>query len=183
MTVLERLKAFAKTDRTALISREKRLSYWELDARSDAFARWLLDTFGEDRSPILICGDKETGFLPRIFGALKSGRAYVPIDSVLPDDRAAQIAEDVKPKAIVDFTGRKFACGAEILCPADLETIFSAPEPVSPENWVGENDPAYILFTSGSTGRPKGVPITAGNLMAFCRGLLPFYPEGGVALH
>ena len=84
----------------------------------------------------------------------------------------------------MDFTGRKFSCGAKILGPADLKTIFASPEPVAPENWVGENDPAYILFTSGSTGRPKGVPITAGNLMAFCRGLLPFYlEEGGVVLH
>lgn len=184
MTVLEQLKTFAKTDKTTLINREERLSYQELDAQSDAFAHWLLDAFGEDRSPIIICGDKETSFLPCIFGALKSGRAYVPIDSVVPGDRTAQIVADVKPGVIVDFTGRKFSCGAKILGPADLKTIFASPDPVAPENWVGENDPAYILFTSGSTGRPKGVPITAGNLMAFCRGLLPFYlEEGGVVLH
>lgn len=185
MTVLEQLKFYGKTDRIALINREERLSYRELDERSDAFARWLLDTFGEDRSPVVLCGDKETGLLPCIFGALKSGRAYVPIDSVLPDSRAAQIVADVKPKIIVDFTGREFSCEARILNPEELDTILSVPEAeVSPESWLTENAPAYILFTSGSTGRPKGVPITAGNLDAFCQGLLPFYPEeGGVVLH
>ncbi|MEY8438201.1 amino acid adenylation domain-containing protein [Anaerotruncus colihominis] len=183
MIVLERLKHYAKTDRIALVCREDKLSYRELDARSDAFAAWLLDTFGDDRSPVVLCGDKETGLLPCIFGALKAGRAYVPIDSVVPDDRAAQIMADVNPKAVVDFTGRKLDCGAKVLALADLEAIFSTPEEISSENYIPGNAPAYILFTAGSTGRPKGVPITAGNLDAFCRGLLPFYPEGSVVLH
>lgn len=183
MTALEQLKAFGKTDRIALVNREKRLSYRELDARSDAFAAWLLNSLGEDRSPVILCGDKETGLLSCIFGVLKSGRAYVPIDSILPDIRATQIVADVQPKVIVDFTGREFSCEAKVLNPAELEPILSAPAEVSPESWLTENSPAYILFTSGSTGRPKGVPITAGNLDAFCQGLLPFYPEGGVVLH
>ena len=108
MIVLEQLKSYAKTDRIALVNRGERLSYKELDAQSDAFAAWLLETFREDRSPVVICGDKETSFLPCIYGALKAGRAYVPIDSVVPENRAAQIVADVKPKAVVDFTGRNF---------------------------------------------------------------------------
>lgn len=184
MIVLEQLKHYAQTDRIALVNREERLSYKELDARSDAFTAWLLDTFGEDRSPVVLCGDKETDFLPCIFGALKSGRAYVPIDSVVPDDRAARIVADVQPTVIVDFTGRKMDVPAKVLTPAELEGIFSTPAEVSSENWIPDTAPAYILFTSGSTGRPKGVPITAGNLDAFCQGLLPFYrEEGGVVLH
>lgn len=185
MMVLEQLRAFAQTDRVALVNREERVTYRELDARSDAFAAWLLDTLGEDRSPVVICGDKETPFLSCVFGALKSGRAYVPVDSVVPEDRAARIVEDVKPKVIVDLTGRALEDrGVRVLRPEELKKILAAGKEVSPACRLGENDPAYILFTSGSTGRPKGVPITAGNLDAFCRGLLPFYPaEGGVVLH
>ncbi|MCI8755168.1 MAG: amino acid adenylation domain-containing protein [Oscillospiraceae bacterium] len=184
MIVLEQLKHYAQTGRIALVNREAQLSYKELDTLSDAFATWMLDTFGEDRSPVILYGDKETDFLPCIFGALKAGRAYVPIDSVVPEDRAAQIVADVQPTVIVDFTGRKLDVPAKVLAPADLEAIFSTPAEVSPENWIPENAPAYILFTSGSTGRPKGVSITAGNLDAFCQGLLPFYQEEwGVVLH
>ncbi|MCI8816650.1 MAG: D-alanine--poly(phosphoribitol) ligase [Angelakisella sp.] len=184
MTVLEQLKSYAQTDRIALVNRDEQLSYRELDARSDAFAAWLLDTFGEDCSPVVICGDKETDFLHCIFGALKSGRAYVPINSVVPKERAAQIIADVKPKVMVDFTGGNWGNDAQVLTPAALSEILKTSGTVSPESWVRETDTAYILFTSGSTGRPKGVPVTAGNLDAFCRGLLPFYPqEGGVILH
>ena len=185
MLVLEQLKFFAQTDWIALVNREETLSYRELDARSNAFAAWLLNTFGEDRSPVVICGDKETDLLCCIFGALKSGRAYVPIDSVVPDDRAGQIIRDVKPRVVVDFTGRVPDCGAVVLSPADLAPLLGgSAAPISRQYRVGDAGPAYILFTSGSTGRPKGVPITAGNLDAFCRGLLPYYPaDGGVVLH
>ena len=167
MTVLEQLKSYAQTDRIALVNRDEQLSYRELDARSDAFAAWLLDTFGEDCSPVVICGDKETDFLHCIFGALKSGRAYVPIDSVVPEERAAQIIADVKPKVMVDFTGGNWGNDAQVLTPAALSEILKTSGTVSPESWVRETDTAYILFTSGSTGRPKGVPVTAGNLEAF----------------
>lgn len=184
MTILNQLKAFAKTGRTALINREEALSYRQLDAESDVFAAWLLSCLGGDRSPVVICGDKETDFLPCIFGALKSGRAYVPIDSVMPAERTAQIIEDVRPKLVVDFTGSAPDCEARVLLPAEIAQILAGPPaPVPPECWVAAEDTAYILFTSGSTGRPKGVPVTAGNLEAFCRGLLPFYPEEGVILH
>lgn len=185
MLVLEALKTFSETGRTALIHPLGSLSYRDLDIRSDAFARWLLDAAGEDRSPVVLWGDKEADLLPCLLGALKSGRAYVPIDSVIPKARAAQIVAAVDPKVVVNFTGGELPWEGRTLSPEKLEVVLSAPgQKVPPENWVKKSDPAYILFTSGSTGRPKGVPITAGNLDAFCQGLLPHYPkEGGVILH
>lgn len=185
MFVLEAIRDYAKTGRVALINREERLTFSELDARSEAFAAYLLKKFGDDRTPILIYGQKETDFLSCIFGALKSGRGYVPIDRTVPADRAAQIAEDIKPQVVVDFGGFTAETEGEILTPQDLNKIFSGGGQVSPSYWISGNTPAYILFTSGSTGKPKGVPITVNNLAAFYRGILPQYPaeEGGIILH
>ena len=187
MFILEQLKKYATTDRVALFNREERLTFRELDAFSDAFAAWLLQQFGDDRTPIVIFGHKETNFLPCAFGALKAGRGYVPIDVTVPRERAAEIIADVEPRLIVDFTGLDLETDAEILTAKAVEIILHAPcaAEVSKEYWIFGETLAYILFTSGSTGKPKGVPITADNLWSFYRGLLPFMgaEEGGVILN
>lgn len=187
MFILEKLKAYAKTDRVALVNREESLSFAALDAQSDAFAAWLLGQFGDDRTPVVLYGHKETALLSCIFGALKAGRGYVPVDRSVPASRAAQIAAEVAPRVLVDFCG--LDCEADVLRldGGTLDAILHTPVADIPSrtSWISGNTPAYILFTSGSTGKPKGVPITADNLAAFCCGLRPFYPaeEGGVILN
>ncbi len=165
MFLLEGIKKFAKTDKIALICRETSMSYAELDALSDAFAAWLLDAFPGEKSPVVIYGHKEPLILPCIYGALKAGRAYVPIDTTVPADRAQQIALDVEPSAAVDFYG----VGLDAKTVLDAESLRDIFEKyrgssVSPENWAKCSDFAYILFTSGSTGKPKGVPIAVENV-------------------
>lgn len=185
MFVLRKIREYAADPlRTALINRDGSLTYAELEARSEAFAGWLL-THAASEHPVVICGDKEMDFLPCLFGVLKSGRAYVPIDSAVPADRAAQILEDVTPSAVVDFTGKLDPGEIPLLHQEDLEIILAAPTEQVPECcWVSGEDTVYILFTSGSTGRPKGVSITAENLAAFAEGVAHWYPEqGGVILH
>lgn len=187
MFILDSIKSYAKTGRTALMSREENLSFTELDTRSEAFAVWLLERFGDSRKPVVIYGHKETDFLSCVFGALKSGRAYVPVDTAIPPDRAAEIAGDISPDVIVDFSGSGFQTGAAVLDGGALKAILHSPVSgeVSRDTWVSGDATAYILFTSGSTGKPKGVPITAANLYSFYRGLLPYMgdKDGGVILN
>ena len=185
MFVLEQLKKHAQAEEIALLGSRDSLSFAQLDARSDAFAHWLFERFGSDKSPLLIYGQKELDFLPCAFGALKSGRAYLPVDSILPPSRLAEILSNLTPCAVVDFTGTLSLPGHLVLDGDALLPILSSPlrAEFPRQNWVCGEDIAYILFTSGSTGRPKGVPITADNLAAFYGGLLPFMGEaGGVIL-
>ena len=191
MFVLESINKYAKTGRIAWRGREGSLSFAELDARSEAFAAWLTQRFGSGLSPVMIYGQKEKDFLPCVFGALKSGRAYVPVDASMPPGRAMEIAAEVKPCVIADFSGidnepLTAANNEAVLDGKALESILQAPPKmqIPRERWVAGENTAYILFTSGSTGKPKGVPITAANLGSFYRGLLPYMPgeEGGVIL-
>ncbi len=182
MFVLDAIKEYSKTERPAWRGREECLSFKELDDRSEAFAAWLYARFGYDLAPVVIYGHKEAGLLPCIFGALKSGRAYVPVDDILPPARAEEIAADVKPRAVVNLSGLALDIpGADILDSSALANVLRAgSEPEIPrDRWVAGDDIAYILFTSGSTGRPKGVPITAANLKAFNDGVAPYYLNAG----
>lgn len=185
MFLLERLKTYGKTDKTAIVYGHETMSYARLDAWSDAFAAWLLARFGPDRTPILIYGHKELAIPACMFGALKSGRGYVPVDTTFPRERVAQIAEAVRPRVIVDFCGLGLE-GAEVLDGAALEKIFTGGGAVEESSWIKDDQVAYILFTSGSTGRPKGVQITAGNIAAFRAGvdsLLRPNQDGGAFLN
>jgi len=187
--VLDKIRQYAKTDKIALINREERLSYAELDRLSDAFATYLLRSFGDDRTPVVIYGHKETLILPCMYGALKAGRGYVPVDTTVPLDRVQQIVEDVAPKAVVDFYDLGLQSDAEVISPSRLQDIldeYSSYDQVSRSYWISGETPAYILFTSGSTGKPKGVPITCANIENLYNELMPWMQtssEGGVILN
>ena len=185
MFFLEQLAKWAAEGRTAIRYGGDSMTFAQLDARSDAFAAWLLRTYGDDRTPVVLCGHKELAMPVCMYGALKAGRAYVPVDVTFPADRVARILEQVQPKLVVNLSGVA-ADAPLVLGAAALESVLSQPAGPDRAHWVQPQDPAYILFTSGSTGNPKGVQITAGNIAAFLQGVEPWFRldgEGGVFLN
>jgi len=168
MFVLEKIAQYAKEEgRIALIHNDNAMSYAELEARSNAFANFLIEN-GKNKSPVVIYGHKEEEFLPCMYGALKAGRAYVPVDITFPADRLEMVLHDVNPEffvtlrdADVSFSDQITRLDAQKIAAIQKNGNTSAPDK---SNWVKEEDNCYILFTSGSTGRPKGVPINRANI-------------------
>ena len=172
MKVLESIDKFSETSRVAVRCLDKQLTYKQLKEYSDKIAMYLLKEFKEDRTPILIYGNKENHILPLMIGALKSGRAYVPLDITFPETRVKQIVDEVKARVIFNFTNNSLELndGLEIK-QNEVDDIFNMPinEAPSKENWVKDEDNCYILFTSGSTGKPKGVQINKRNIDSFTK--------------
>ena len=94
MEILRKLAQLAGTDRTAIVYGDGTLSYRELNNWSDAFAAYLKKTVPEGKAPVLIYGHKELEIPACMFGSLKAGRGYVPVDVTYPPERVAQIAAD-----------------------------------------------------------------------------------------
>jgi D-alanine--poly(phosphoribitol) ligase subunit 1 len=156
--IIERIDHWGKTtpDHPAYISGGRTLAYGELCRRSDALAAHLAESLPE-KSPVVVLGHKEPELLVAYLGAIKSGRAYVPVDTAVPPQRIERIAS---------------ASGASlILTPQKVAELSIGQEP-APRCRLEVDDPHYIMFTSGSTGEPKGVPITYGCLQSFLRWIL-----------
>jgi amino acid adenylation domain-containing protein len=154
------------------------LTYGELDRRANQLAHYLIHLgAGPDRL-IGLCMDRSVEVLVAILAILKSGAAYVPLDSAYPADRLRYMIADAGI-AVVLTTAPTVAASSDLAgLLSNLETIrvdtdwhlIAARPETRPAAAVEPHHLAYCLYTSGSTGEPKGVSMEHGalaNLMAW----------------
>ncbi|MFD9427196.1 MULTISPECIES: amino acid adenylation domain-containing protein [unclassified Streptomyces] len=150
-------------------------TYGELSAQADRAAS-VLHGRGVGR------GDRVGLLMPKsvrsvalIFGILRLGAAYVPVDAYGSPQRAATIFEDCQARIILadERSAGRLEEAAPSLAARTLITGDSWPDPHAsgkPSYPRAEKDPdrlAALLYTSGSTGTPKGVMITHRNAVSF----------------
>lgn len=147
--------------RVALVERERRASYGELAASSDGVAAVLVAAGVRRGDRVAIYSRKSIESVAAIYGALKAGAAYVPLDPLDPPERTRGKIADCAPNAVLcapSLRGR--------LSPALRGTrarvldLTARAENRSPVVRIRPGDPAYLLYTSGSTGRPKAVVVS-----------------------
>jgi len=134
-----------------------------------------------------ICMRKSGDAVASIFGIMKAGAAYVPVDSTAPASRNAFIFHNCAVKILfvearlaealrLEFSQIGFAPEMIVLrgtgAGVPLTKVLDQLDAVSPASSVPSAVPdpsqlAYILYTSGSTGRPKGVMLSHGNAACF----------------
>ncbi len=167
MEIIDRIDHWGRTtpDRAAFVSGGRTLTYGELCHRSGALAARLAGSLPEE-APVVVLGHKEPELLVAYLGAIKSGRAYVPVDTAVPPQRIERIVA---------------ASGAPLTLTPEKVAELSDGHGPAPRCQLNPHKHYYIMFTSGSTGEPKGVPITYGCLQSFLRWMLAEHPfeEGG----
>ncbi|MFP3599150.1 amino acid adenylation domain-containing protein, partial [Chryseobacterium sp. SIMBA_029] len=141
-------------DHVAVVYGDIELSYEKLNERANQFAHYLRDKYSIMPDELVgIRMDRSEHLIVVLLGILKSGGAYVPIDSQYPQERIDYMEKDSQCKVVIDedelilYNFERFRYGT-----GNVEKV-SQP-----------SDLAYIIYTSGSTGAPKGVMVEHGNL-------------------
>ncbi|MBQ6431057.1 MAG: D-alanine--poly(phosphoribitol) ligase subunit DltA [Oscillospiraceae bacterium] len=178
MFLLEKLEQYAGTDRIALLYQGQSVSYRTLFRQAEAFAAYLLDRFGDDDAPVLIYGHKELVIPACMFGAIKAGHSYIPVDTTFPPERVAQILEQAVPCLTVNLTERELPAQQAIDEAALADILAKYDGKFDCVDRIADQHTVYTLFTSGTTGKPKGVQITAKNIAAFIDGVAPWFDCG-----
>jgi len=180
----ESFKRYA--ERTAICARGKSLTYRELEERSNQLAHFLRQRGVKKGDRVGLFFPKAVESLVAMFGALKAGAVYVPLDPNQPAERISYIISNCGIKGLITSEDR-----LRLLDPAAVpsvefalltheqtngsprpnafpwSTLAGFPAGHAPELQATTTDLAYILYTSGSTGRPKGVMLSHQNALTF----------------
>ncbi|MCV7075529.1 amino acid adenylation domain-containing protein, partial [Mycobacterium szulgai] len=151
----------------ALVFNGERTTYAELDAAANRLAHVLA---GHGAGPGTVVGllfERCPQAVTAILAVLKTGAAYLPIDSALPPERVEFMVRDAAPVAVIATTGLHTRVHGREFPVIDLGDIQARAIDSQPSAALPAPDPdnvAYILYTSGTTGTPKGVAVTHHNV-------------------
>ncbi|WP_295515603.1 non-ribosomal peptide synthetase, partial [uncultured Pseudomonas sp.] len=151
-------------EREALCLDERRLSYAELDQAANRLAHHLRRRGIGRESRVGVAMLRSVEMVIALYGVLKAGAAYVPLDPDYPAERLAFMLEDCGASLLLSHGPALALLPNELdLDVLDMERLDLSGEPTSaPDLQVHPEQLAYLIYTSGSTGRPKG----AGNTQA-----------------
>ena len=181
-SVAERFDVMAATfaEKIAVKDHDTSLTYRSLQKKANVIANQIL-ALNADQKQLAIFLSFGTNQLVSILGIIKSGAAYVPIDTSWPAHRIEfSIADSSSAAVITDNMNigqvKALSGNREII---NIDEIDFTKNTHPPEKYPDADDYIHILYTSGSTGEPKGVYSNHRNQMHFVKrfseyiGILP----------
>ncbi|CAO3572922.1 unnamed protein product [Mortierella alpina] len=138
------------------------LTYAEMNAESNRLAHRLIDLGAKTDSVMGLCMERSSSMIVAMFGILKSGAAYLPLDPSYTGERLKDIVSDAAPTILVtDAVGRK-ALGELVtatMVVLDMSDLKGGDTSNPQVPGLHSGNLAYMIYTSGSTGKPKGVMV------------------------
>ncbi|GGW20706.1 hypothetical protein GCM10010501_68620 [Streptomyces libani subsp. rufus] len=157
--------AAATPDAVAVVDDATRLTYAELDERSDRLAHALRRHGVGAEDLVAVALPRSAELAVAWLAVLKAGGAYLPVDPAYPAERVRLMLATARPALFLTDSARAGVLPAGSALPTLLTDTADLTErgPLA-ELPYGPDRLACVLYTSGSTGTPKGIGVTHRNI-------------------
>lgn len=171
-------RAQLSNGKIALVSKERKLTYSQLNSRVNRLANGLTQVGVQKGTRVAVFLMNGTEILEVMFACAKIGAIFVPInfrlsveevEYILEDSGAAlfiyhqeyaQLAAEVCKETNIE---QSFSVGEELTQDASYESLLAKSTDQEPAVEVNSDEVHMIMYTSGTTGCPKGAMLTHAN--------------------
>ncbi|MEG3973584.1 amino acid adenylation domain-containing protein [Microcoleus sp. herbarium8] len=162
------IQADRTPDAVALVFGDERVTYQQLNLRSNQLARYLQKMGVGAEVLVGLCCGRSLDVILGMLGILKAGGAYLILDPSYPAERSSFMLKD--PQLSVVLTQQQWveklrSPNLQIVCLDTDWEMISQEIADNPTSAATAENLVYAIYTSGSTGKPKGVEIEHGSLL------------------
>ena len=166
---LFKAQAAETPDNVAIVFRDEKISYAQLDQATDSLGAYLRRRGVSTDDPVGIFMDTCPGYIVASIGTLKAGAAFMPMSLDSPEPSLRSVVSESQPKVVITKAGYSSRLdqftGTHIL-PVDSNQSWKRFEAETPKVDPTGDSLAFIPYTSGTTGDPKGVMLTGDSVLS-----------------
>ncbi|HZI16775.1 MAG TPA: condensation domain-containing protein, partial [Myxococcus sp.] len=167
-------QAVRTPEATALVAGTGRLTYRQLDERSNRLAWYLRELGLGPEVRAAVCMERTADLVVALLAILKAGGTYVPLDPNYPRQRLDFTLSDSGARLLLSQRPvleslQLDARGVDTVCLDSLPEAFSRLPSSTPPCEAVPDNLSHVIYTSGSTGRPKGVALEHRSAVSFLR--------------
>jgi amino acid adenylation domain-containing protein len=183
--------------KVALVCGKRRITYGEIEARSNAIAHHLVASGVARGDRVIIFADNTVETVVSFWAVLKANAVVCIVNPLTKRDKLGYLLNDCRPSALITdkhlypiFKEPAEACPSlrRVIVSGSIDDaeLTGLPHAVHwdvagvtghdapPTRSCIDIDLAAIVYTSGSTGDPKGVMLTHRNMLAACTSIASY---------
>jgi amino acid adenylation domain-containing protein len=185
-------------DKIALVCMKQRVSYGELDARSNALAHTLVAAGVSRGDRVVVFADNTVETVVSFWAVLKANAVVSIVNPLTKSDKLGYLLEDCRPAALITDGHIHFIFAEPVRTCTHLRCVIvsgniddeklaalphaqrwddalaAGDRSAPPARTCIDIDLAAIIYTSGSTGDPKGVMLTHRNMLTACTSIASY---------